>query len=324
MRANDLPAPASVTLGRNAVETTLVPGTGVSPATAVADMAGFTHGYADLNGTRLHYVKGGSGPAVVLLHGWPATWVEWRSIMPTLAQAGFTVIARDLRGVAESAKPDAGYDKRNVAEDVRQLVSQLGFDDIDLVGTDIGMMVAYAYAAVSPGRVRRLVLAESLLPGFGLEELMNPATGGYWHFGFHMQVDLAAMLTAGKEAAYLDPMWSMFAPHGGITAADRSEYLRQYASPGGMRGGFQHYGNLVEDGKVNRAAFRAPLEMPVLVLNGDQGIPQAQTLAGVRQVAAHVEVGLVPNSGHAFAAENPPWVAERLIRFFNAAPAIDD
>lgn len=281
----------------------------------VGELAGFEHGHADVNGTTLHYVVGGNGPAVVLLHGWPYTWAEWRKVMPPLAAAGHTVIAPDLRGVGDSAKPDRGYPKSNVAEDVRQLARGLGFQKIDLVGTDIGMMVAYAYAAAHPGEVRRLVLSESLLPGFGLEELMNPATGGYWHFGFHMQVDLAEILTAGKEAAYLGNYWKMGSLVGGIDAAAKEEYLRHYAAPGGMRGGFRHYATLLEDGETNRANFRGKLTTPVLVLNGEKGIPQEQTLEGVRRVAENVQAELVPNSGHAIGEDNPSWVAERLIRF---------
>lgn len=252
----------------------------------------------------------------MLLHDWPCTWAEWREVMPRLTTAGHTVIAPDMRGFGDSDKPEAGYLKSNVAEDVRQLVQQLGLREIDLVRIDLGMMVAYAYAAAHPGEVRRLVLAESLIPGFGLEELMNPATGGYWHFGFHLQVGLAEMLTAGKEAAYLGPMWTMFSPAGSITEAEQAEYLRTYAAPGGMRGGFQHYGTLLEDGTANRAAFKDKLAMPVLVLNGDKGIPQEQTLIGVHQVASHVTAELVPESGHAIGVDNPAWVAERLARFF--------
>jgi pimeloyl-ACP methyl ester carboxylesterase len=271
---------------------------------------------AEVNGIKLHYAIAGDGSPVVLLHGWPFTWAEWRKVMPALATAGHTVIAPDLRGCGDSDRPDEGYAKLQVAEDVRALVAQLGFQRIALVGTDIGMMIAYAYAAAHPEEVRQLVLAESLLPGFGLEERMNPATGGYWHFGFHMQVDLAAMLTAGKEAAYLDPNWQMFTPVHGLDAEQRERYLQAYTAPGAMRSGFQHYGTLLADGKDNRRRFSGKLAMPVLVLNGEQGIPQDQTLACVTQVAEDVTAELVPASGHAIGEENPEWVADRLARFF--------
>ena len=283
----------------------------------VAELPGFQHAYAEVNGTRLHYVVGGSGPAVVLLHGWPYTWAEWRKLLPLLAAAGYTAIAPDLRGLGDSAKADGGYAKSNVARDVYELVQALGFAEINLMGADIGTMVAYAYAAAYPAAVRRLVLAESLLPGFGLEELMNPATGGFWHFGFHMQVEAATMLTAGKEAAYLLPSYKRMSTSPDAEAAARQHYLPYYAAPGGMRAGFQHYATLLEDGRENRANFQTKLTMPVLVLNGERGIPQAKLLAGVQQVAADVTADLVPGGGHAIGQDNPEWLAERLTRFFN-------
>ena len=282
----------------------------------VTELPGFRHAYAEVNGTRLHYVIGGSGPAVVLLHGWPYTWALWRKLMPLLTQAGYTAIAPDLRGLGDSAKAEEGYAKTNVARDVHELVQQLGHNQINLVGTDIGTMVAYAYTASYPTEVRRLVLAESVLPGFGLEELMNPATGGYWHFGFHMQVEVATMLTAGREAAYLLPTMAMMSTSPDAAAVAQQYFLPYYTAPGGMRAGFQHYGTLVKDGQENRARFTTKLSMPVLVLNGERGIPQAQLLAGVEQVATDVTADLIPNSGHVFAEDNPAWVADRLTNFF--------
>ena len=177
------------------------------------------------------------------------------------------------------------------------------------------MMVAVAWALHHPNEIRRLVLAESLIPGFGLEELMNPATGGYWHFGFHAQVDLATMLTEGKEAEYLGNNWKMFSPLKGITKDDQAELLRTYGNPDGMRAGFRHYAALLDDGKANRTAFDQKLTMPVLVLNAGLGIPQDQTLGGVNQVFANVEHDKVLLAGHAFAADRPDWTADRIISF---------
>lgn len=281
----------------------------------VEGLAGFSHRYSKVNGVTLHYVIGGKGPAIVLLHGWPTSWREWRGIMPALAHAGYTVIAPDLRGMGDSEAPAHGYDKVNVSDDVRHLVRDLGFETVDVVGTDIGMMVAFAWVLGHPHEIRRLVLAESLLPGFGLEELMNPATGGYWHFGFHAQVDLATMLTAGKEEEYLGRNWSMFSPLHGITSEDRAEFLRTYAAPDGMRGGFKRYEALLEDGKANRSLFKVKLETPVLVLNAALGIPQAQTLEGVQRAFANVVSDKVLLAGHAFAADRPDWTADRVISF---------
>ncbi len=281
---------------------------------------GFTHRYAEVNDTRLHYVVGGQGPAVVLLHGFPYSWEAWRAVMPRLAEAGYTVLAPDLRGMGDSAPAASDtFAKTNVSEDVRAVVQSLGLGPIRLVGADIGAMVAYAYASRHPGEVARLVLAESLLPGFGLEELMNPATGGYWHFGFHMQVDLASFLTQGKEAAYLMPFYTMMSMSPDAEAVVAATFLPLYTGPRGLKGGFQHYGPLLQHGPANRAAFADRLPMPVLVLNGDKGLPQPPLLEGVRRVAEHVEADLVPASGHTFAHDNPRWAAHRMALFFSEA-----
>ncbi|GAA0334757.1 alpha/beta hydrolase [Sphingomonas oligophenolica] len=290
----------------------------------VTDLPGFRHGFAAVNGTRLHYVQGGAGPAVLLLHGWPFTWEEWRPVMPLLAQAGRTVIAPDLRGMGLSAKPDKDYAKsdylkRNVAKDVHELLVSLNHDTVDLMGVDIGMMVAFAYAARYPTHVGHAVLGEGLLPGFGLEEHMNPATGGYWHFGFHAQVEIATMLTEGKEAAYLGPMWKMMSASPAAQQSNEGRFLPHYSARGGMRGGFAHYATLIgDDGRENRDHFRQKLAMPVLVLNGEKGLPLKATVDSVRRVADRIEEDIVPGAAHTLAQDNPAWLAERLNRFFQS------
>jgi pimeloyl-ACP methyl ester carboxylesterase len=289
------------------------------PDSPVQGLPGFLHRYALVNGTQIHYVIGGEGPAIVLLHGWPYTWAVWSRLMPLLTAAGYTTIAPDLRGLGDSRLEELGFSKHNVAEDVRQIVLSLGFEKIDLLGMDIGTMVAYAYAAGHAEEIDHLVLTESLIPGFGLEDRMNPATGGYWHFGFHMQVEVATMLTVGKEAAYLLPTMSMMSTSHDAAEIASTTFLPKYVSPGRMKAGFQHYGTLLQDGRDNRDAFKSKLQMPVLVLNGERGIPQSQTLESVGQVAENVQAEIVPESGHLFGYDNPVWVAERLIRFFNSA-----
>ncbi|MCX4234894.1 alpha/beta fold hydrolase [Streptomyces ortus] len=289
----------------------------LSPASAPD---GFVHAYVQVNSdVRLHYVIGGSGgPAIVLLHGWPFSWIEWRTVMPLLVRHGFTVIAPDLRGTGHSAIPAGHWSKRDEAEDLHRLLRHLGHDRTFVVGTDVGAMTAHAWAQAYPEEVSRLVLGEAFLPGFGLEEHMNPATGGSWHFGFHAQSELAAMVTEGKEEAYLSGFWSMMS-RGGLTDADRADLLRAYTAPDAMRGGFEHYVTLVDDGRAARNANR--LRMPVLVLNGEFGLPQHVLLDGARQAARDVRADIVPAAGHTFAADNPAWTAERLARFFTSSSA---
>ena len=284
---------------------------------SVAGLPGFTHGITAVNGTNIHYTVGGSGPALVLLHGWPYTWEVWRKVMPLLAARGYTVIAPDLRGLGNSDLEESGFAKSNVAEDIHQLTRSLGFEHIDLLGMDIGMMVAFAYAVRYPEYVHRLILSESLIPGFGLEELMNPATGGYWHFGFHMQAPLADMLTSGKEEAYLLPTMAMMSLSPDAIATAKAVFVPSYKRPGRMLAGFEHYRTLLDDGKENRVHLKKTLPMPVLVLSGEHGIPHNQTLDCVRQVAAKLQSDIVPKAGHLYAQDNPDWVAERLHVFLS-------
>ena len=131
------------------------------------DNVTFSHHTATVNGIQLHYVTGGHGDPVVLLHGWPETWYSWHRVMPALAK-NYTVIAPDLRGLGDSSKPPTGYDGKTVAEDMHQLVTQLGFRTIFLVGHDIGTQVAYSYAAEHPAEVRKLVVMELTIPGLYL------------------------------------------------------------------------------------------------------------------------------------------------------------
>jgi pimeloyl-ACP methyl ester carboxylesterase len=282
----------------------------------VEGMGGFTHRYAQVNGTRIHHVIGGEGPAVVLVHGFPFTWEVWRSLMPLLAEAGYTVLAPDLRGMGDSDPAETEtFAKVNVAEDIHQIAQGLGLGPVNLVGMDVGGMVAYAYASRNPADVRRLVLSETLIPGFGLEEMMNPAVGT-WTFGFFAQVDTATFLTQGKEAAFLSFFWQQTSVTPEAMEFGVAHYLPHFAGPLGIRGGFQHYVPMVSDGKANRDDFKGKLLMPVLVLNGDHGYFREQLLAGARQVAEHLEDDVIPHASHAYAYDNPQATAERLQRFF--------
>src|SRR5215469_15009981 len=124
---------------------------------------------AVVNGVQIHYVIGGRGDPVVLLHGCPETWYEWRHVMPALAK-NYTAIAPDLRGLGDSSKPSTGYDGKTVAEDIHELVTQLGFKTIFLVGHDIGSFVAYSYAAAHPSEIKKLVIMDVPPPVSSLQE----------------------------------------------------------------------------------------------------------------------------------------------------------
>lgn len=289
--------------------------TPVRPAEGAPAGPGLTHRYAQMNGITLHYVTAGEGPTVMLLHGFPYTWEVWSRLIPLLAAQGRRVVAPDLRGHGFSDKPEDGYRKVDVAEDLRGLVSHLDAGPVDLVGMDIGAMVAAGWAIHHPGDLRRLVLAESLIPGFGLEEMMNPATGGYWHFGFHAQVEVATMLVAGREEAYLMPTLRAMSASPDAEGTARRLFLPHLATPEGLRGVFGHYGPLLEDGRDNRSALAARLDLPILVLNGDQGLPPNKLIEGAKNIGADVSTGVISDAGHVFGWDNPRATAAALDEF---------
>jgi pimeloyl-ACP methyl ester carboxylesterase len=140
----------------------------------------YTHYKTNVNGIQLHYVMSGKGEGdpIVLLHGWPQTWYEWRHIIPQLIANNYTVIAPDMRGLGDSEKPQTGYDKKTVAEDIYQLVEKLGYSKIYLVAHDWGGAVAYSYAAAHPEAVNKMVILDIFLPGFGYEEAANFSPNG--------------------------------------------------------------------------------------------------------------------------------------------------
>jgi pimeloyl-ACP methyl ester carboxylesterase len=280
----------------------------------------FSHHMATVNGIQMHYVIGGQGdPAVVLLHGWPQTWYEWRHVMPSLAK-NYTVIVPDLRGLGDSSKPVTGYDGKTTAEDIYQLVSQLGFNKIFLVAHDIGSQTAYSYAAAHPNNVSKLVIMEFAFPGF----LPPGFEGIVWWFGFHQTPDIPEALTAGKEREYLSWFYRGLAYNPeAITEADIDEFVRKYSAPGGMRAGFEYYRAFPIDAEQNKELSGNKLQIPVLVLGGDiypavgGDLPGNFALNSIQSLASNVSGITVPLSGHWIPEEQPDFVIEQLTMFFS-------
>ena len=291
-----------------------------SPALAVQDtgIPGFSPRFADVNGVRLHYWIGGKGSPVVLLHGFAQTGLMWRPVMPLLAQR-HTVIVPDLRGAGGSAKPEGGYDKKNMAVDVHELTRSLGFDRVRVVGHDIGLMVAYAYAAQFPQGTDRLVLMDAFLPGVGDWKsvwLMRDL----WHFHFYGPVPLA--LVTGRERIYLEHFWNDFAadPKHSVSEADRRLYAAAFAQPGGVHAGFEYFRNFERDAQDFATLARTPLAMPVLVLTGEKASGQG-LIDQARLVATNVKGVIVPGSGHWLIDEAPAKVIPELTGFLDAVSA---
>jgi pimeloyl-ACP methyl ester carboxylesterase len=271
----------------------------------------FSHHIASVNGIQMHYVIGGQGDPVVLLHGWPQTWYEWRHIMPALAR-NYTVIVPDLRGLGDSSKPLTGYDGNTTAEDIHQLVAQLGFKDIFLVGHDLGAFVSYSYAAAHPNEVLRLVILDVPIAGTG------PALNltRLWHIPFHMVRDIPETLVEGKEREYLTWFYRNGAYNpAAITEEDIDEYVSHYSAPGGMRAGFEYYRALPIDIEQIKEYSQVKLPMPVLALGGEYSFGSA-ALDSMKPLATDVRGGIVPLSGHWIAEERPDFLTEQLFKFF--------
>jgi pimeloyl-ACP methyl ester carboxylesterase len=283
----------------------------------------FSHHTASVNGIQMHYVIGGQGDPVVLLHGWPQTWYEWRHVMPALTK-NYTVIAPDLRGLGDSSKPVTGYDGNTTAEDIYQLVSQLGFNKIYLVGHDIGSQTAYSYAAAHPDNVSKLVIMEFSFPGVLPREQEQKLEAPIWWFGFHQTPDIPEALTAGKEREYLSWFYKGLAYNPeAITEADIDEFVSHYSAPDGMRAGFEYYRAFPINAEQNKELSKTKLEMPVLVLGGDiypalgGDFPGNFALNATQAVAQDVRGFIAPFSGHWIPEEQPYFVVELLTTFFS-------
>ncbi len=264
------------------------------------------------NGATIHVRSGGSGPAVVLLHGYGETGDMWAPLAVELAR-DHTVIVPDLRGLGLSSKPSGGFDKKTQAEDVESVMKALNVTQADVVAHDIGNMVAFQFAARHPERVRRLVLIDAPVPGVGPWEdiLKNPLL---WHFRFGGP-DMER-LVAGRERIYLDRFWNEFsASPKRFSEAARRHYAKLYALPGAMHSGFAQFAAFDQDAIDNREFLaRSRLKMPILAVGGEKSFgPMMATV--MRAAGDDVTEGIVPDSGHWIMEENPRATI-RLVRDF--------
>ena len=278
--------------------------------------AGFTEGYANVNGVTIHYVRGGTGEPLVLIHGWPQTWYEWRGLMPQLAER-YTVVAVDLRGIGGSSKPpaSAGYDARTLAVDVRSVMRQLGFERVSVVGHDIGLLVAHAYAVTYPEEVKRLVILEGLLVGIEpmwTEFARNPLS---WCFGFNETPELPEKLTAGRERILLRWFFDAISVRPEvITKEAEDEYVRAYSEPGAMSASLEWYRAFPKDIEFILASARNKLRMPVLALGAEKTMGRFM-VPMVQQVAEDVRGGVIPDCGHYVPEEKPEYLLAQLREF---------
>lgn len=277
-----------------------------------------THEYVSVGEVTIHYVTAGQGAPLVLLHGWPETWFQWRHVIEPLSKH-FQIIAPDLRGLGDTTRPSGGYDKRTVSEDVYKLVhDHLGFKDIYLVGHDWGGPVAFSYAAAHRQAVKRLAILDVTIPGDGTESLSQG--GRRWHHGFHRTKDLPEALVEGREKIYLEWFYRNFSYDPCAIDNDAvTEYLRTYSQPGALRAGFSYYRAIPQDVEDNQLMLKreGKLAIPVLGLGGDSTWARGmEVVDSLRRVANNVQGERMEKCGHFIAEESPQELTAYLLRFF--------
>jgi pimeloyl-ACP methyl ester carboxylesterase len=291
------------------------------------------HHIAKVDGTRFHYVTAGAGEPVLLLPGWPESWIAWRKVLPLLVSAGRRVVVLDPRGFGESDKPAGGYDLDTAARDLHRFFEATSLatsGGIDIVAHDVGTWIAHAHAVDYPGDVRPLVLTESNIPGvtaFASTGIPSETANlKSWQFAFNRLNDLPEILVEGRERAYLAWIFATKSSRSyAIDSAALEQYARQYSAPGAMRAGFAWYrANFNAEGlEQARARAAKRLTMPVLALGGSDGVGDALR-ATVAMIGDHVQGGSITGSiegcGHFLPEECPDELTEAVLKFWQSTP----
>jgi pimeloyl-ACP methyl ester carboxylesterase len=281
-------------------------------ANARATDDGFVSRTTKIDGVELHYLTGGQGPTVILLHGYAETSRMWRPIIPVLAKK-FRVIAPDLPGIGDSGIPADGLDMKSAATRIHTLVRSLGVEKARVVGHDIGLMVAYAYAAQFPTETEKLVLMDAFLPGvIGWEAIYN--NPGIWHFRFNGPTP--EKLVAGRERIYFEHFWNDFAADKtrSIPEADREAYTAAYSRPGRMRAGWAYFVSFQKAARDFALLAETKLTMPVLAIGGEKANGEALGQQA-QAVATNVKVVVLKDTGHWVLEERPKETTDALVSF---------
>ena len=285
---------------------------GSAPVRAADFGPGFKTQSVAVDGATVSVTVGGSGPPVVLLHGYAETSRMWKALAKVLAPR-YTVIAPDLPGIGDSSIPTTSLDMKTAAERVHAAVNSLGYNKVRVVGHDIGLMVAYAYAAMYPQEVEKLALMDAFLPGVGDREAVynNP---GIWHFRFYGAAPEA--LAKGRERIYLDDLWNNFAAdkNRSIPEADRRAYTRSYARPGRTAAGFAYFASFPKTATDFAELAKTRLAIPVLSIGGEKSLGDVLG-AQTKLVASDVTVVVLKDTGHWMLEERPEETIAALTRF---------
>ena len=267
---------------------------------------------AGVDGVQLHYLTAGHGPTVILLHGYAETSRMWRPIIPLLAEK-FTVIAPDLPGIGDSGIPADRIDMLSSATRIHALVRSLGVEKARVVGHDIGLMVAYAYAAQFPRETEKLVVMDAFLPGVpGWEPIYN--SPNVWHFRFNGEYPEA--LVKGRERIYFEYFWNVFAADKtrSVPEADRKAYTEAYSKPGRMRAAWAYFASWPQLAKDFAQLSQTKLNMPVLSIGGDKSLGN-ELAQQMKLVADNVTVVVLKDTGHWILEERPKETTDALVNF---------
>jgi pimeloyl-ACP methyl ester carboxylesterase len=277
----------------------------------------FTSRYVDTGQLRLHAVTGGEGPPLLLVHGWPQTWYQFRLVMPTLAR-DFQVVAVDQRGIGLSDKPEDGYDTGTLAGDLVALMDILGHQRFALVGFDTGMLISYALAADHPDRVERLVVGEAPLPGISPPTpliLPPQAVDRLWHIPFNQLAETNEQLVRGREDIFIGAEYAASAGTNKLPANAVGYYIDRLAyDPEALHGSFQLYRAFPATAAQNEQRKTRRLPMPVLAIGGAEssGAMVADTM---QLVADDVQRLVIPGCGHWLAEQAPEELLAALTAF---------
>jgi pimeloyl-ACP methyl ester carboxylesterase len=282
-------------------------------------ISGFEHARANVDGAQLHYLTGGEGEPVVLLHGWPQHSLQWHTVAPRLAE-NYRVILPDLPGCGGSSLSRSGYEKQALAQNVRGLVEQLDLGPVRLVGYDHGAGVAYNYACANPESVSQLAFVEYVLPGCGYEKAMLPTpqwhTGSNWQLAFFTVPDVAEFAFRGRERELLTWFfWHASCDPSAVSAEHLDEYVRHVSKPGALRAGIEYYAAVWQDMEANQSNMAQKLTMPTLGVGGRYNLGEMVGKA-MSPVAESVRTAVVENAGHWVSDENPEGLSEVLLDFF--------
>lgn len=287
-------------------------GLALIPLRAQTGDAAIASKYATVDGIKLHYLTAGHGPTVILLHGYAETSRMWRPAIPALAQK-FTVIAPDLPGIGDSDIPTGDVTMKWAAVRIHDLAKSLGVQKARVVGHDIGLMVAYAYAAQFPSETEKLVLMDAFLPGVGPWEAYynNPHL---WHFRFNGPTPEA--LVSGRERIYFTYFWNDFAAdkNHSIPAADREAYIAAYSRPGRMRAGWAYFVSFPQTAKDFAELSQTKLTMPLLVIAGEKASAATLSAQGPL-ISDDAKVVVLKNTGHWVMEENREETIDTLLAF---------